>query len=308
MATQLIQPNLNPYIENGGRIIIDWLDWCMGYVNSAYANTQRNGKDLVHVNTAPSAWQGWLTSLYKHQDYNFPTGVWVPAWFSYYGTVNGVYGNWGHVVLVFKGDNGKLTISSSPISHKSSPDTWSSIAQIELNYHCKFVGWSEDVVGTRVVTLGGNMAIVQDQDNWFGRFNRTMALVRGRQASRAELKPFVGQDFLHAVEAIEDNPEADNYYALGQWAKANKATVLKQITDLSTQVATLSTRPTKEDLIAIQEKAAAAQETADKAEAEMEQYKQEYQALKDQQTADITAGDTFLRRVGQFISKYIPGL
>lgn len=66
-----------------------------------------------------------------------------------------------------------------------------------------------------------NVAIIQDADNWFGRFNKSMQEIRGRDASRAEMAPFIGQDFLHAIEAMEDDPEADaalNAQQVGQVA------------------------------------------------------------------------------------------
>lgn len=86
---------------------------------------------------------------------------------------------------------------------------------------------------------GDDVAIIQNTDPWFFRFNRTMNQIRGRDASRAEMLPFVGQDFLHAVEAIEDNPEADQattWQNLGKSAATQLATQQKNIDTLYAQV------------------------------------------------------------------------
>lgn len=90
---------------------------------------------------------------------------------------------------------------------------------------------------------GDDVAIVQNSDNWFGRFNKTMNQIRGRDASREELVPFVGQDFLHVVEAIEDNPEADQATAwqnLGKNAAGQLAAQQTTIDTLHSQVDSLS--------------------------------------------------------------------
>jgi hypothetical protein len=71
---------------------------------------------------------------------------------------------------------------------------------------------------------GVDVAIIQNADNWRGRFGKTMQLIRGRAAGPNEMDPWVGQDFLHAVEAIEDSPEAEQNAAdaqLGKQARAN---------------------------------------------------------------------------------------
>lgn len=55
-----------------------------------------------------------------------------------------------------------------------------------------------------------DMAIIQDADNWRGRANKSFRMIRGRDMDPAEFTPWIGQDFLHLIEALEDNPEADS--------------------------------------------------------------------------------------------------
>jgi hypothetical protein len=251
MATQLITPNLDPFIwshDKNGKyyMVTDWLGWCMGYVNSAYSNTQKDGTDKVNVNSANSAWQGWLSSQLKHTDQSFPVGVWVPAWFSYYGTVNGVYGNWGHVVLVHKNADGSLTIKSSPLSHKATADTYTSIAQIESKYKCKYVGWSEDVAGTKVINMGaistgGDMVTDRAQlDRLY-----IALLERNRGAGEGE-DVYLGKDSGFVFNDIYNSAERVKRLAARAADLASLQTAVKsltqQVTDLTTKVADLTSK------------------------------------------------------------------
>jgi hypothetical protein len=73
-------------------------------------------------------------------------------------------------------------------------------------YHV--AGWLVPPVA--VDNQGETIVIVGNGDNWFNRFDKTMYQIRGRHASRSELDQFVGKDSLHMLEAISDNPEADD--------------------------------------------------------------------------------------------------
>ena len=145
---QVIIPNTNPYIYDGKTMLLDWLGWCMGYVHAAFANIQKNGTAKVSVNSAASAHLGWEACAHKHADQNFPTGVYFPIWFDCVCVVNGVKANWGHTAIMKDGK-----IWSSPLSHKPTPDTFASLSAIIKAFGgaIHFVGWSEDVCGTRVI-------------------------------------------------------------------------------------------------------------------------------------------------------------
>lgn len=71
------------------------------------------------------------------------------------------------------------------------------------------------------LTGGGDMTI-PNADNWYGRFNKLMVQIRGRELPREEFtRNFVGKDTFGMVESLSDNPEADaatNAQVVGQVA------------------------------------------------------------------------------------------
>jgi len=91
-----------------------------------------------------------------------------------------------------------------------------------------------------------NVAIIQNEPNWVGRANKSFQMIRGRDMGPGELEPFVGQDFLHLIEALEDNPEADatqNAQNVGQVAVRDNWQ--GQINTLTTELATANATITK---------------------------------------------------------------
>jgi len=87
------------------------------------------------------AWDSWVMTKYKHADGNLPN-VAVPVYFEY--VVNGQ--NQGHVAWWIPAQNRFL---SSPTS--GTGQRWlDRLSQIEDLYHCRFVGWAEDINGVRV--------------------------------------------------------------------------------------------------------------------------------------------------------------
>lgn len=80
--------------------------------------------------------------------------------------------------------------------------------------------------------------MIPNADNYYWRYGKAMSHIRGRTMSREEFnKNFVGNTDLRMLEAMLDNPEADNYYALGQWAKANKTKIEQQVKDQQAEIA-----------------------------------------------------------------------
>lgn len=191
---QLVNPNLDPTIFSGGWVLNDWLGWCLAYTEVAF------GADRVSA----TATDEWNRISFRHEDRNLPSGVYVPVWFSHFGTYNGVYKNWGHVAIYKDG-----TIWSSPISHKPYADIWTSIEQVEQRYNCKFIGWSEDIGNVRVIEEED--MTIPDADNYYWRYGQKLARqVRGRELSRDEFRAaLVGKTDLNAVEILSDDSEAD---------------------------------------------------------------------------------------------------
>jgi hypothetical protein len=234
MYKQLVTPNLDPYIYDGGTPISDWLGWCLGYVRAAF-----DAPPAGYMAT-----DGWNMTQFKHTDRDLPSGVYVPVWFSHWGTYNGVYANWGHVVIYKDGH-----IWSSPITHKPYADEWGSIEEVERMYRCSFVGWSEDISGMRVVTKEDTVAIIENADNWRWRFNRLHhQLVRNGDMPDPVFQSIVGSDAWTVVESWSDHPEADSlihWQELGELAE--KDDWQGQIYDLQARTAELGKSVTIKD-------------------------------------------------------------
>ncbi len=149
---QVKQPNLDPVMyDDNGRVLRDWVGWCMNYVRTAFGTP-----------TAPTAWDGWNRTRIKHTNTHIPRNVYVPIWFVHMGRYNGIYKNWGHAAIYHNG-----TVYSSPLSHKPTFDRWNSIEEVERRYHSTFAGWSEDILGTRVIapiTPTGGSDMIQPKD------------------------------------------------------------------------------------------------------------------------------------------------
>ncbi len=125
---QVVQPDLS---------VVGYPDYCLAYVQTVFKVPVSNPHD-------PDAWHGWLDAQFKHTD-TIPTDVSVPIWFSWSGTVEGVYDNYGHVAV--STPNGVYTNPLSGSGHKVFP----SVQALATNYGVKYVGWSEDIESLRVV-------------------------------------------------------------------------------------------------------------------------------------------------------------
>lgn len=103
---------------------------------------------------------------------------------------------------------------------------------------------------------GGDMPI-PDADNYYSRYGQRLAMqVRGRELSREEFRKYiVGRTDLQAVEILSDDIEADRaleWQNLGRIARQDNWE--GQIRSLQEQVKSLSTRPTRAELDALQQK------------------------------------------------------
>lgn len=125
MWKQLVSPNTS---------VKEHAYWCLSLVRKVFRQPA----------VEPTAWVGWQKTKHKHTSRTLPS-VAVPVWFSWWGTVDGVYQNWGHVVAYIPGKG----FLSSPTSGYG--QLWfKSIADVERSLGMKFVGWSEDISGGRV--------------------------------------------------------------------------------------------------------------------------------------------------------------
>lgn len=106
-----------------------------------------------------TAWLAWKNAQYRHTD-ALPTGVAYPLWFSYWGTIDGVYDNYGHVVVYVPGEG----YYSSPWQQGTTHAVLSSVAEVEATYYAKYVGWTEDISTIRVVEPQKDTMIESNED------------------------------------------------------------------------------------------------------------------------------------------------
>ncbi|KSZ59656.1 hypothetical protein Z045_05650 [Rhodococcus pyridinivorans KG-16] len=117
------------------------------------------------------------------------------------------------------------------------------------------------------------------------------------------------------MELLSDDPEANvaqNWQEVGRVAVQDRWA--EQIYRLQDQVAVLSKRPSDEQIKSLQSELDTLSKSAEDALANAEKARLEADAarlknaeLLAQAEADKQAGETVLRRIGQFISKYLPG-
>jgi hypothetical protein len=178
--------------------------------------------------TATKAWNG----TQQHRDRNFPAGCDVPVFYSWTGTVDGVRDNYGHIAVRLA--DGRVW---------SDGKYFANVDALVGSYlsNGSYLGWGESVNNVTVVKPSGGDMPIPDHDNYYGRYNKLMMQVRGREMSRDEFrKNIVGVSDLTAVERISDNPESDRATDYQQWALANRASIEKQIADLTSRVNQLS--------------------------------------------------------------------
>jgi hypothetical protein len=129
MSAQLVTPNPNTQ---------DYAGYCLRFAQSVWGAPVRY----------KSAWDAWNATQLKHSVSDpVPNDVGTLQWFSHWGTY-GYYDNWGHVVS-FIPSRGYL---SSPLSGYG--QSWfDTIEEVERAFNAKYVGWSEDINGLRVVEI-----------------------------------------------------------------------------------------------------------------------------------------------------------
>ena len=124
MYTQLVTPNTT--VEN-------YAGYCLAFAQSVY------GAPVKYR----SAWEAW-ENVEQHTDPIPPVSV--PLWFSHYGTYQGEYANWGHVVAHLPG----LGYLSSP-ANGYGQELLGTIQEVEQRFNCTYVGWSPDLNGLQIV-------------------------------------------------------------------------------------------------------------------------------------------------------------
>lgn len=196
--TQLVQPNLS---------VTGQIGWCLKYAANVF------GIQFAK----PSAWQEWQNCKYPHTDRNLPNNS-VPLWFSFWTTIDGVYANWGHVVVQVPGQG----FYSSPWRQGTTHAVLGSIAEVERIYGVKYVGWSEDIANVKVVG--------EDMLNYDQVDSMAHAYLDDSIANNPGLKQYVGKPAGEVIAAfngakqraaflkeIEDLRKGQQFEVVGQY-------------------------------------------------------------------------------------------
>lgn len=99
------------------------------------------GSPAIYYPTARAAWDNAI----QHAEYPDGSAI-VPISYSWVGTINGIYQDWGHAAVFFPGRG----VLSSPGSGYGQ-QWFSSIDELARAWGLTYLGWSEDVGGFRVV-------------------------------------------------------------------------------------------------------------------------------------------------------------
>lgn len=154
------------------------------------------------------------------------------------------------------------------------------------------------------ISEGSGTMIIQDAENWYGRCNKTMIQIRGRSLGRNEFANFVGREFLTFVEAVSDNPEADqatNWQTVGMTAVRDKWD--QQIYGLQDALNALRSRPTAEELQAVRDQATNLTTQLEEAKKAGEDAQKRAAELEAAHIEAEKAGNAFTQWIGEQISK-----
>lgn len=277
---QIITPNVNVSAELG---------MCLNYVQRAFGVGWSGSYAL-------DAWN--RNSQFNHQDRNMPAGVYILVFFT--GFWNGF--NYGHVVVYKDG-----ICYSSPYTYKSTHDQLGNIETVEKIYGMKFLGWSEGLAGSRIIEYqeAASMAnIIGNSSVWRTRMAEALYEITGEQLSDAEFAAIVGRDaFDVTVDWIMDKARST-----ANEKKLAEAVALNSQLQQSNAALSEENRVLKDsaDKATVQAAESAAAQKA--AEAQAAQSSAKATELQTQADADKAAGDSLLRRIGQFVAKYLPGV
>lgn len=122
---QLVQPNLSASRPAG---------WCLAFAQDVYGAPVRYR----------SAWDAW--QAIPDKKFGALPDVSVCVWMSHWGTYQGEYANWGHVVAYVVG-RGFLSSPARGVGQQ----WFDTLAAVERTFNAKTVGWSESINGLQVV-------------------------------------------------------------------------------------------------------------------------------------------------------------
>lgn len=296
MWKQLKTPNLDPVVYQGGKVLYNWLGWCLAVAETMF------GVPRLYA----TAWEGWNATKKKHgRNDNIPTDVYLPIWFD--GWCNGH--RYGHVAIIYiNSSNGSVKIWSSPISNKPYADVWTSIPQVEKAYGMTYVGWSEDIAGVNVVEWVANTATVAQITALFRELLERDPDQKALDYYQKLAYDAVRNDIINSPERqkLLAKKEADRKAADEAKRRAEEARIAAE-----KAAAEAKAKKEREEAERLAEEARRAQEEADRL-AEEERKKKEEQAANSSQWKDLEAEqkktNNLLQQILQLVQSLIDKL
>ena len=127
-------------VKANGKVLTDWYEWCLAVIDAT-------------CNVPPfaaSAWDAWLVNDSKHEvgGMDIPIGFYVPVFYK--------GGKYGHVVMVYRESYDKITVWSSPYTHKPYFDVFSgpvveTLDKVGRIYGVQYVGWTEKLGSKQII-------------------------------------------------------------------------------------------------------------------------------------------------------------
>jgi len=115
----------------------DYAGYCLRFQQRVFP-----GSPAIYYPTARAAWDNAVQHPGEYPD----NSAIVPISYSWVGTINGVYQDWGHAAVWFPGRG----VLSSPGAGYGQ-QWFGSIDELARAWNLTYLGWSEDVGGFRVV-------------------------------------------------------------------------------------------------------------------------------------------------------------
>ncbi len=277
---------------------------CLEYVQNAFGAGWSGSYAL----------DGWnRNTVFNHDDWNIPKGVYVPIWFD--GYWNGA--RYGHVAIYKDG-----VVYSSPWTQANAAinkhDVLGSIGDVERIYRMTYIGWSEGIGGTRVIEKKKevNVRKIENASNWKWRFGRLhRQLVGNWDMSDPVFRAIVGRDPWTVVEEWSDHENSNQALSdqvLGELARKDKWQ--QQIYDLQAQVKSLGSRPTKAQLDEATKKANDLAKAMDSAQAQAAEERRKAQeadakakAIEEEQAKAKREADNFLTALINTVRGWVGG-
>lgn len=162
------------------------------------------------------------------------------------------------------------------------------------------------VARAKQINVGGDgQMIIQNQENWYARCNKTHWQIRGRALDRNVFRAYVGRDFLHFVEDCSDDKEADvvqNWQTVGKLAVKDKWQ--QQIYDVQ---AALKKAPSSAELEKAKKQAADLQKQMAEAEKRATAAEKKAQDMNVERIEAEKVGNAFLLWLGSILKSITGG-